>query len=163
MPRLASPRHAGSGFSPICWPAWTWGAYLGDEGMRRGIRVKTSSYTRHHVNITMTQAKAVSNDTNSILANMEATDDGYDEALPLDPSGFVSEGAGENIFVAVVELAAADLVGPGVTFCPNPRMPLWSNHPKVFIDVVTAGEGRCPYCGTLYRLKAGEKAHGGAH
>ena len=65
--------------------------------------------------------------------------------------------------IAVVELAAADLVGPGVTFCPNPRMPLWSNHPKVFIDVVTAGEGRCPYCGTLYRLKAGEKAHGGAH
>jgi len=79
--------------------AWTWGAYLGEEGMRRGIRVKTSSYTRHHVNITMTQAKAVSNYTNSILANMEATEDGYDEALLLDASGFVSEGAGENIFV----------------------------------------------------------------
>ena len=79
--------------------AWPWGAYLGEEGMKRGIRVKTSSYTRHHVNITMTQAKAVSNYTNSILANMEATDDGYDEALLLDSSGFVSEGAGENIFV----------------------------------------------------------------
>src|ERR1700712_344781 len=79
--------------------AWAWGAYLGEEGMRRGIRVKTSSYTRHHVNITMTQAKAVSNYTNSILANMEAVDDGYDEALLLDASGFVSEGAGENIFV----------------------------------------------------------------
>ena len=79
--------------------AWAWGAYLGEEGMRRGIRVKTSSYTRHHVNITMTQAKAVSNYTNSILANMEALDDGYDEALLLDASGFVSEGAGENIFV----------------------------------------------------------------
>ncbi|MFO0299672.1 MAG: branched-chain amino acid transaminase [Pseudomonadota bacterium] len=79
--------------------AWAWGAYLGEEGLRRGIRVKTSSYTRHHVNITMTQAKAVSNYTNSILANMEATDEGYDEALLLDASGFVSEGAGENLFV----------------------------------------------------------------
>jgi branched-chain amino acid aminotransferase len=79
--------------------AWEWGAYLGEEGLKRGIRVKTSSYTRHHVNITMTQAKAVSNYTNSILANMEAVDDGYDEALLLDVSGFVSEGAGENVFV----------------------------------------------------------------
>jgi len=79
--------------------AWAWGAYLGEEGLKRGIRVKTSSYTRHHVNITMTQAKAVSNYTNSILANMEALDEGYDEALLLDASGFVSEGAGENIFV----------------------------------------------------------------
>ncbi len=79
--------------------AWAWGAYLGEEGLKRGIRVKTSSYTRHHVNITMTQAKAVSNYTNSILANMEATDEGYDEALLLDSSGFVSEGAGENLFI----------------------------------------------------------------
>ncbi len=89
--------------------AWAWGAYLGEEGMKRGIRVKTSSYTRHHVNITMTQAKAVSNYTNSILANMEATDDGYDEALLLDASGFVSEGAGENIFV----------VKDGVVYTPD--------------------------------------------
>src|SRR5690606_34929805 len=79
--------------------AWAWGAYLGEEGMTRGIRVKTSSYARHHVNITMTQAKAVSNYTNSILANMEATDDGYDEALLLDTAGFVAEGSGENVFV----------------------------------------------------------------
>src|SRR5574337_1419334 len=79
--------------------AWAWGAYLGEEGLKRGIRVKTSSYTRHHVNITMTQAKAVSNYSNSILANLEATDDGYDEALLLDASGFVREGAGESIFV----------------------------------------------------------------
>jgi len=79
--------------------AWAWGAYLGEEGLKRGIRVKISSYTRHHVNITMTQAKTVSNYTNSILANMEATDDGYDEAMLLDASGFVSEGAGENLFV----------------------------------------------------------------
>ena len=62
---------------------------------------------------------------------------------------------------AVVELAAADLVGPGVTPCPNPKMHLWNQHPKVFIDVATTGEGRCPYCGTVYRLKAGEKVHGG--
>ncbi len=89
--------------------AWAWGAYLGEEGMQRGIRVKTSSYTRHHVNITMTQAKAVSNYTNSILANMEALDDGYDEALLLDASGFVSEGAGENIF----------LVKGGVIYTPD--------------------------------------------
>jgi uncharacterized Zn-finger protein len=62
---------------------------------------------------------------------------------------------------AVVELATADLVGPGVVFCPNPRMPLWSNHPKVFIDVAHTGEGKCSYCGTVYRLKAGEKVGGG--
>ena len=89
--------------------AWAWGAYLGEEGMQRGIRVKTSSYTRHHVNITMTQAKAVSNYSNSILANMEALDDGYDEALLLDSAGFVSEGAGENVF----------LVKDGVIYTPD--------------------------------------------
>lgn len=61
---------------------------------------------------------------------------------------------------SAVELSAADLLGPGSTFCPNPRMALWSNHPKVFIDVGTTGEGRCPYCGTVYRLKAGEHFHG---
>jgi len=89
--------------------AWSWGAYLGEDGMKRGIRVKTSSFTRHHVNITMTQAKAVSNYTNSILANMEATDDGYDEALLLDASGFVSEGAGENLFI----------INKGVVYTPD--------------------------------------------
>ena len=62
---------------------------------------------------------------------------------------------------AVVELSAADLQGPGVTTCPNPKMPLWSNHPRVFIDVGGTGEGACPYCGTLYRLKSGETiSHG---
>lgn len=60
---------------------------------------------------------------------------------------------------AVVELGAAELIGPGVTHCPNPKMPLWNGHPKVFIDVATTGEGRCPYCGTVYRLKAGDKVH----
>ena len=61
---------------------------------------------------------------------------------------------------STVELGAADLLGPGVTYCPNPKMPLWSNHPKVFIDVAKTGEGRCPYCGTAYRMKAGEKLAG---
>lgn len=57
---------------------------------------------------------------------------------------------------ATVEVTAGDLRGPGVVFCPNPKMPLWSAHPRVFIDVGSHGEGKCPYCGTLYRLKAGE-------
>lgn len=57
---------------------------------------------------------------------------------------------------AVVEVTAKDLQGSGVVFCPNPKMPLWSGHPRVFIDVATTGEGKCPYCGTVYRLKAGE-------
>ena len=56
----------------------------------------------------------------------------------------------------VVELSASDLQGPGVVFCPNPRMKLWNNHPRVFLDVASAGVGKCPYCGTVYRLKAGE-------
>ncbi|MFT3663930.1 zinc-finger domain-containing protein [Piscinibacter sp.] len=60
---------------------------------------------------------------------------------------------------AAVEVTAKDVHGDGVVFCPNPRMPLWSNHPRVFIDVATEGEGKCPYCGTVYRLKAGEKLH----
>jgi uncharacterized Zn-finger protein len=62
---------------------------------------------------------------------------------------------------ASVEVAAADLVGHGAIFCPNPKMPLWSGHPRVFIDVATTGQGQCPYCGTLYRLRAGEKAGAG--
>jgi uncharacterized Zn-finger protein len=57
---------------------------------------------------------------------------------------------------SVVEVTAGDLQGPGVVFCPNPKMPLWSTHPRVFIDVASTGEGWCPYCSTVYRLKAGE-------
>ena len=60
---------------------------------------------------------------------------------------------------AVVEVTAADVHGGGVVFCPSTKMPLWSNHPRVFIDVAAAGEGKCPYCGTVYRLKAGERLH----
>ncbi len=62
---------------------------------------------------------------------------------------------------SLVELSASELVGEGTTFCPNPKMTLWNQHPKVFIDVGTTGEGRCPYCGTVYRLKAGEKLAAG--
>ncbi|MBV8046550.1 MAG: branched-chain amino acid transaminase [Paludibacterium sp.] len=79
--------------------AWPWGAYLGADGLEKGIRVKTSSFTRHHVNITMCKAKANGNYMNSILANTEATRDGYDEALLLDVEGYVAEGSGENVFI----------------------------------------------------------------
>ncbi|PIT58553.1 branched-chain amino acid transaminase [Snodgrassella alvi] len=79
--------------------AWPWGAYLGEEGMQRGIRVQISSFTRHHPNITMIKAKANGNYMNSIMANTEATRNGYDEAIMLDSNGFVAEGSGENIFI----------------------------------------------------------------
>jgi len=79
--------------------AWPWGAYLGAEGLEKGIRVKTSSYARHHVNVSMCRAKYSGTYPNSILANLEATEHGYDEALLLDVDGFVAEGAGENLFV----------------------------------------------------------------
>lgn len=79
--------------------AWPWGAYLGEEGMQRGIRVQISSFTRHHPNITMIKAKANGNYMNSIMANTEATRNGYDEAIMLDANGFVAEGSGENVFI----------------------------------------------------------------
>lgn len=79
--------------------AWPWGAYLGAEGIEKGIRVKTSSYARHHVNVSMCRAKYSGTYANSILANLEATEHGYDEALLLDVDGFVAEGAGENLFI----------------------------------------------------------------
>ncbi|MFN7751866.1 MAG: branched-chain amino acid transaminase [Pseudomonadota bacterium] len=79
--------------------AWPWGAYLGADGLEKGIRVKTSSYARHHVNVTMARAKFAATYANSILANLEATQDGYDEAMLLDVDGFVAEGSGENLFI----------------------------------------------------------------
>jgi branched-chain amino acid aminotransferase len=93
--------------------AWPWGAYLGVEGLEKGIRVKTSSFTRHHVNVTMCKAKANGNYMNSILANNEATRDGYDEALLLDVDGYVAEGSGENIFV----IRKGKLYTPDLTSC----------------------------------------------
>lgn len=79
--------------------AWEWGAYLGEDGLNKGIRVKTSSFTRHHVNVSLVRAKASGYYINSILANQEVTAHGYDEALLLDTDGYVSEGSGENVFI----------------------------------------------------------------
>ena len=93
--------------------AWPWGAYLGEEGLERGIRVKVSSYTRHHVNISMVRAKASGHYINSILANNEVTNEGYDEAMLLDPEGYVAEGAGENLFI----VKKGKLYTPDLTSC----------------------------------------------
>lgn len=79
--------------------AWPWGAYLGEEALQQGIRVKIASFARQHVNVTMPRAKVASTYANSILANAEALDHGYDEAILLDTDGFVAEGSGENIFI----------------------------------------------------------------
>ncbi|MBF0658960.1 branched-chain amino acid transaminase [Psychrobacter sp. NG25] len=79
--------------------AWHWGAYLGDEGIKNGIRVKTSSFTHHMTNVTMCKAKASSNYPVSIMANQEVTRNGYDEAILMDPQGYVCQGAGENLFL----------------------------------------------------------------
>jgi branched-chain amino acid aminotransferase len=94
--------------------AWPWGAYLGQEALEHGIRVKTSSFSRHHANVTMCKAKANGNYMNSILAHKEAEMDGYDEALLLDVDGFVSEGSGENIFI----------VRDGKLYTPDPSSAL---------------------------------------
>jgi len=92
--------------------AWHWGAYLGEEGIKNGIRVKTSSYTHHMPNVTMCKAKASSNYPVSIMANQEVTRNGYDEAILMDPQGFVCQGAGENLFlVKNGELHTPDLSG----------------------------------------------------
>jgi branched-chain amino acid aminotransferase len=79
--------------------AWPWGAYLGPDALVNGIRVKTSSFARHHVNVSMCRAKYSGTYANSILANLEATEHGYDEGLLLDVDGFVAEGSGENLFI----------------------------------------------------------------
>ena len=79
--------------------AWPWGAYLGEDALSQGIRVKVSSFARQHVNVTMPRAKVATTYANSILANTEALQDGYDEALLLDTDGFVAEGSGENLFI----------------------------------------------------------------
>jgi branched-chain amino acid aminotransferase len=79
--------------------AWTWGVYLGADNVERGIRVKTSSYSRHHVNAALCRAKANANYLNSMLALNEALRDGYDEAVMLDPQGYIAEGSAENIFL----------------------------------------------------------------
>jgi branched-chain amino acid aminotransferase len=98
--------------------AWPWGAYLGDEGMKRGIRVKTSSFQRFHPNTLLTKAKATGHYVNSILAAREARTAGYDEALLLDVDGYVSEASGENIFIVsdgVVKTTPLPTVLGGIT------------------------------------------------
>src|SRR5512135_221120 len=93
--------------------AWPWGAYLGEEGLAKGIRVKTSSYQRHHINVSMVRSKTAGHYVNSILAHQEVAHDDYDEALLLDPEGYVAEGAGENIFI----VKKGRLYTPDLTSC----------------------------------------------
>jgi branched-chain amino acid aminotransferase len=98
--------------------AWKWGAYLGDEGMQKGVRLKTSSLTRHHPNAAMSRAKVVGHYVNSIMARYEANDDGFDEALMLDHNGFVAEGTGENVFVirdGIIKTPPSANILPGIT------------------------------------------------
>lgn len=102
----------------IAIAAWRWGAYLGDEGMKRGITVKTSSFHRLHSNTLMSKAKTVGNYVNSILASHEARSQGFGEALMLDTEGFVAEGSGENVFVVrdgIVKTPGAHSILPGIT------------------------------------------------
>ena len=94
---------------------WPWGAYLGEDGIAKGIRIKTSSYSRHHVNVSLVRAKASGYYINSILANQEVTANGYDEALLLDTDGYVSEGAGENVFI----VKNGKLYTPDLASCPD--------------------------------------------
>ena len=91
--------HPGKNPIRVAIATWAWGAYLGEEALRKGIRVKTSTFTRHHVNVMMTKAKVCGNYVNSVLAKVEALADGYDEALMLDTAGYISEGSGENVFI----------------------------------------------------------------
>lgn len=102
----------------VCIAAWPWGAYLGEEGMRKGVRLRTSSYARNHPNASMSRAKVVGHYVNSIIARYEANDDGFDEALMLDFNGFVAEGTGENVFVlrnGIVKTPPVANILPGIT------------------------------------------------
>ncbi|HET8563870.1 MAG TPA: branched-chain amino acid transaminase [Candidatus Binatia bacterium] len=102
----------------VCIAVWPWGAYLGDEGIKSGIRAKVSSYTRHHVNVMMTKTKASGNYINSVLAKHEVKKAGYDEAIMLDTEGYVSEASGENIFIVrdgTVKTTPLTSILPGIT------------------------------------------------
>ncbi len=97
---------------------WPWGAYLGEDALLKGIRVRTSSFTRHHVNVMMTKAKVCGNYVNSVLAKREVLADGYDEALMLDVDGYVAEATGENLFIvkkSVLKTSPLGPVLPGIT------------------------------------------------
>ena len=102
----------------VCIAVWPWGAYLGDEGLEKGIRAKISSYTRHHVNVMMTKSKASGNYINSVLAKHEVKKAGYDEAIMLDGEGYVSEASGENIFMVRdrrIKTTPLTSILPGIT------------------------------------------------
>jgi branched-chain amino acid aminotransferase len=112
--------------------AWEWGSYMGDEKMQNGIKVKTSSFTRHHVNTTMCKAKVNGHYVNSMLALQDAIGDNYDEALLLDPQGFVAEGTGENVFI----------IRDGVIYTPELSSALDGITRKTIITI--AGEMNIP-------------------
>jgi branched-chain amino acid aminotransferase len=102
----------------VCIAVWPWGAYLGDDGIKNGIRAKVSSYTRHHVNVTMTKSKTSANYVNSVLAKGEVKKAGYDEAIMLDTEGYVSEASGENIFIVRggrIKTTPLTSILPGIT------------------------------------------------
>jgi len=102
----------------IAIAAWSWGAYLGEEGIKNGIRAKVSSYTRHHVNVMMTKSKVSGNYVNSVMAKAEVKKAGYDEAIMLDAEGYVAEASGENIFIARgkrVKTTPLTSILPGIT------------------------------------------------
>jgi branched-chain amino acid aminotransferase len=110
--------HPGDNPIRVAIVTWFWGAYLGEEALEKGIRVKVSSYTRHHVNVMMTKAKISGNYVNSVLAKREVTRMGYDEALMLDTEGYVSEGSGENVFIVkngLLKTTPLTSVLPGIT------------------------------------------------
>jgi len=102
----------------VCIAVFPWGAYLGDEGLRNGIRAKVSSFTRHHVNVMMTKSKTAGNYINSVLAKHEVKKSGYDEALLLDAEGYVSEASGENVFIVrdrKIKTTPLTSILPGIT------------------------------------------------
>lgn len=102
----------------VCIAVWPWGAYLGDEGLKNGIRAKVSSFTRHHVNVMMTKSKASGNYINSVMAKAEVKKSGYDEAIMLDADGYVSEASGENIFMVrdgKIKTTPLTSILPGIT------------------------------------------------
>ena len=102
----------------VCIAVWSWGAYLGDEGLKNGIRAKVSSYTRHHVNVMMTKSKTTGNYVNSVLAKAEVKKAGYDEAIMLDAEGYISEASGENIFIVrggKIKTTPLTSILPGIT------------------------------------------------
>ena len=110
--------HPGNNPVRVAIIAWAWGAYLGEEGLEKGIRAKVSSYTRHHVNVMMTKAKICGNYVNSVLAKREVVKMGYDEAVMLDTEGYVSEATGENIFMAkngILKTTPLTSILPGIT------------------------------------------------